>query len=129
MANVRIDENGVAKGAVFEHTVPAVHRSNVTAVDGVDPGSPSAGVDAAGYEAVDFDLDVTLGGTNPMVEVAPIYYDATAALWFKGESAFFTASGRYRLRAAARGGIAYLKVVALTGTSPTLDLDAWTALS
>jgi len=129
MANVRIDENGVAKGVVFEHTAPAVHRSNVTAADGSDPGASSAGVDAAGYEAVDFDLDVTLGGTDPLVEVAPIYFDATADAWFQGESAFFTATGRYRVRAEARGAITYLKVVALTGTSPTLDLDAWASLT
>ncbi|MEZ4501745.1 MAG: hypothetical protein R3C39_03900 [Dehalococcoidia bacterium] len=128
MANVRIDENGVAKGVVFEHTAPAVHRSNVTAVDGSDPAS-SAGVDTAGFEAVDFDLDVTLGGTDPLVEVAPIYFDATADAWFKGESAFFNSSGRFRVRAEGRGAVTYLKVVALTGTSPTLDLDAWASLT
>ena len=86
-------------------------------------------MDAAGFEVLDFDMAVTLGGTAPMVEVAPIFYDATAAAWFKGESAFFTATGNYRLRTQARGAIVYLKVIALTGTSPTLDLDVWSALS
>lgn len=128
MANVRIDANGVPKGAVWEQTAPVAHRTSVTAADGSDPAS-SAGIATDGYQAVDFDIDVTLGGTDPMVEVAPIYYDATASAWFRGASAFFTATGKYRVRAEARGALAYLKVVALTGTSPTLALNAWAALS
>ncbi len=63
MANVRIDQNGVPKGAVYEQTAPVAHRSNVTAADSGDPGSPSDGVATDGYEALDFDLDITLGGT------------------------------------------------------------------
>lgn len=129
MANVRLDSNGVPKASVVEITAPAAHRSTVTAADGGEPGSTSAGVNADGYQHVDFDIDVTLGGTNPMVEVAPLFYDATAAHWFRGESAYYTASGRYRLRVEARGGLVYLQVVALTGTSPTLSLSAWASLS
>ena len=129
MANVRIDSNGVPKGAVFETTAPAAHRTNVTAVDSGEPGSTSAGVNAEGYALVDFDVNVTLGGTNPMVEVAPLFYDVTAAHWFRGESSYFTASGRYRLRVEARGTIVYLQVVSLTGTAPTLSLSAWASLS
>ncbi len=129
MANVRIDSNGVPKGAVFETTAPAAHRSSVTAVDSGQPGSTSAGVNAEGYAHVDFDIDVTLGGTDPMVEVAPLFHDATAGNWFRGESSYFTASGRYRLRVEARGTIVYLQVVSLTGTAPTLSLSAWASLS
>ena len=125
MPNVRIDENGVPKGAVYEQTAPAVHRSGVTAVDASDPAGAAAGVACAGFEVVDFDLAITLGGTNPMVEVAPLFYDATANQWFAGAPAFFTASARSRLRVEARGAIVFLKVVALTGTSPTLNLSAW----
>ena len=128
MANVRIDANGVPKGVVWEQATPAAHRSSVTAADGADPAS-SAGIVTDGYEAVDFDIDVTLGGTNPMVEVAPIYYDATASAWFRGASMFFVATGKYRVRALARGASTYLKVVALTGTSPTLSLNAWASLA
>lgn len=129
MANVRIDQNGVPKHAVFEQTAPVVHRSGVTAVDGSDPVGATSGVASDGYAAVDFDVDVTLGGTNPMVEVAPIYHDATSNTWFRGESAFFTSSGRYRVRAETRGATVYLKVLALTGTSPTLSMSAWASLS
>ena len=68
MANVRIDNNGVPKGAVFELTAPAAHRTSVTAVDSSEPGSVASGVNADGYAHVDFDIDVTLGGTDPMVE-------------------------------------------------------------
>ena len=129
MANVRIDNNGVPKGAVFELTAPAAHRTSVTAVDGSEPGSVASGVNADGYAHVDFDIDVTLGGTDPMVEVAPLFYDATSTHWFRGESAYFTATGRYRLRADARGAVVFLQVVSLTGTSPTLSLSAWASLS
>lgn len=129
MANVRIDSNGVPKGAVVELTAPAAHRASVTAVDGGEPGSVALGVNAEGYQHIDFDLDITLGGTTPMVEVAPLFYDATAAHWFLGESAYYTATGRHRLRVGARGGVVFLQVVALTGTSPTLSLSAWASLS
>ena len=129
MANVRLDSNGVPKGAVVEPTAPAAHRSAVTAADGGDPGSTALGVNADGYQHVDFDVGVTLGGTNPMVEVAPVFYDATAALWFRGDSAYYTTTGRYRLRVEARGGLVFLQVVALTGASPTLSLSAWASLS
>ena len=129
MANVRIDANGVPKAPVFEQSTPVAHRTGVTAADGSDPANASDGIDCAGFEAVDFDLDVTLGGTGPMVEVAAIHYDATANAWFAGESAFLTANGRYRLRSHVRGATVYLKVVALTGTTPTLDLDVWAVLS
>lgn len=129
MADVRLDENGVPKGAVVELTAPVAHRSGVTAADGGEPGALSDGVDAEGYQHVDFDLDVTLGGTNPMVEVAPLFHDATAGHWFRGDSAYYTGSGRYRLRVEARGGVVFLQVVALTGTSPTLSLSAWACCS
>ena len=101
----------------------------MTAVDGSDPASVAAGIDGDGCGAVDFDVDVTLGGTNPLVEVAPIYYDATANAWFRGESAFFAQSGRYRVRAETRGAVSYLKVISLTGASPTLALNAWASLT
>ena len=129
MANVRIDANGVPKALVFEQSTPLVHRTGVTAVDASDPPSTASGIDCAGFEAVDFDLDITLGGTGAMVEVAAIHYDATANAWFAGESAFLTASGRYRLRSHVRGATVFLKVVALTGDTPTLDLDVWAVLS
>ena len=129
MANVRLDHNGVPKGAVVELTAPAAHRSAVTAADGGEPSAVSDGVDAEGYQHIDFDIDVTLGGTTPMVEVAPLFYDATAEHWFLGDSAYYTATGRHRLRVEARGGVVFLQVVALTGTDPTLSLDAWASLS
>lgn len=129
MANVRIDSNGVAKGAVFELTAPVAHRTGVTAADAAEPAGVGLGVDAVGYEHVDFDIDVTLGGTDPVVEVAPLFYDATSTHWFQGESVFFTSTGRYRVRAEVRGAVVFLQVVSLSGTSPTLALSAWASLS
>lgn len=129
MADVRIDANGVPKAAVFEQTAPAAHRSGVTAVDASDPASASLGVASEGYRYVDFDVAVTLGGTDPLVEVAPLFRDATSGTWFRGDSSFFTSSGRYRVRVEARGAVVFLQVVALSGTSPTLSLSAWASRS
>jgi len=128
MPNVRIDENGVPKAAVFEQAAPVAHRTGVTAVDSAAPDVED-GVDAAGFEHVDFDLDVTLGGEDPLLEVTPLFYNATADAWFRGEPAYFTATGRHRLRTPARGGIVFLAVTALQGDTPTLDLDAWAVVS
>ena len=128
MPNVRIDENGVPKAPVFEQSTPVAHRSAVDAVDSSDPDLEDA-LDAAGYEHVDFDLDVTLGGTDPLLEVTPLYYGAGADAWFRGEPAYFTSTGRYRVRAAARGARVFLAVTALEGDTPTLDLDVWASLS
>ena len=127
MANVRVDENGVPKAPVFEADAPLAHRTGVTAVD---VGSPAtAAVDAAGYEAVDFDLDLTLGGTDPLLEVTPLFYGTAADAWFRSEPAYFAESGQYRLRVAARGSLVFLAVTALEGTAPTLSLDAWAVRS
>lgn len=70
MPNVRIDDNGVPKSPVFEQATPIAHRTAVTTVDAGDPNTEDA-VNAEGYEHVDFDLDVTLGGTDPLLEVTP----------------------------------------------------------
>ncbi len=129
MADVRIDANGVPKAAVFEQTAPVAHRTTVTAVDSDDPASAALGVASEGYRYVDFDVAVTLGGTDPLVEVAPLFLDATSGTWFRGQSAFFTSSGRYRVRVEARGAVVFLQVVSLSGTSPTLSLSAWASRS
>jgi len=129
MANVRIDDNGIAKGDVFEHQPPVVHRTAVTAVDAADPASPAAGVATDGFRFVDFDIDVTLGGTDPLVEVAPLFYDATADAWFAGASMFVAESGRSRVRVEALGDVTYLSVRSLSGTAPTLSLSAWAVLA
>lgn len=129
MADVRIDANGVPKAAVFEQTAPAAHRASVTAVDGGDPASTALGVASEGYRYVDFDVAVTLGGGDPLVEVAPLFYDATSETWFLGESSYFTSSGRYRLRVETRGAVVFLQVVSLSGTSPALSLSAWASKS
>lgn len=129
MANVRIDSNGIPKGAVFDQTAPVLHRNAVTTPDLADPASAAGGLATDGYLAADFDIEVTLGGADPLVEVVPLFYNPVAAAWFRGDAAFFTESGRYRLRAETRGAAVFLKVAALTGGSPTLQLSAWASLS
>lgn len=129
MADVRIDANGVPKAPVFEQSTPVAHRSGVTAVDASDPASAALGVASEGFRFVDFDVAVTLGGADPLVEVAPLFLDATSGTWFRGESSFFTTSGRYRVRVEARGAVVFLQVVSLSGTSPTLSLSAWASRS
>ncbi len=128
MPNARIDDNGVTKGADYEPTASILHREGIDGVDEVDP-EPADAIDAAGYEHIDFDLDITLGGDEPLLEVTALYYDATADAWFRGAPSYFTDSGRFRLRAAARGARTFLAVTALEGETPTLDLDVWASLS
>ena len=38
MTNIRIDENGLSKSPVYDPTAPLLHRSAVTAVEGLGPG-------------------------------------------------------------------------------------------
>lgn len=127
MPNVRIDENGVPKSPVFEQAAPVLHRDGVT---GVDEGAPvlADAVDASGFEHIDFDLDIALGGTDPLLEVTPLFHGSVADAWFRGEPSFFTEGGRFRVRVAARGARVFLAVTALEGETPTLDLDAWAVL-
>lgn len=129
MANVRIDDNGIAKGDVFEHRPAVLHRSGVTAVDVTDPASPAEGVEVDGFRFIDFDVDVTLGGTDPLVEIAPMFYDAAADAWFAGAASFVAQSGRSRLRVEALGSVTYLQVRSLSGTAPTLSLSVWASLA
>lgn len=128
-ANVARDASGIPKRAVFEHESTAAHRSGVTSVDGSDPADTSGAVDSEGWEVVDFDIDVTLGGTDPVAEVAPIYYNSVAEAWFKGESVFISETGKYRVRCEARGSFVFLKLISLDGTTPTIDMDVWSSLS
>ncbi|MDA0271114.1 MAG: hypothetical protein DWG83_01830 [Chloroflexi bacterium] len=129
MARVRLDENGVPKGAVVEQVAAALHRSGVDGVDEGDPVSPSDGVDASGFAFVDFDLDVALGGDDPLLEVTPLFFDGVAEAWFRGPPSFFVESGRFRVRVEARGAVVFLAVTALEGDEPTLDLDVWASVS
>ena len=54
---------------------------------------------------------------------AGIFWNSRQSKWFAGASRVFTATGQHALTVDARGAIAFLKVVAFTGTSFTLDAD------
>lgn len=122
MANVRIDQNGLAKGPVYEWTAPAAHRSGVTAVDAADPSGTSGAVDAAGYEQCRFDIALT-GTAIASLDVQVLFWNARQSLWFGGGESRFVAAGRYALVADARGAIVFLKVIAFSGTSFSLGAD------
>ncbi len=123
MTNVRLDQNGIPKGPVYDPLAPAAHRSSVTAVDSSDPGDTTGAVDCAGFEECRF--DITIAGTGfTSLEVASIFWNSRQSLWFTGASRVFTALGRHALVVDVHGAIAYLKVVAFTGTSFSLDADA-----
>ena len=123
MANVRLDENGVPKGPVFEPTAPLVHRSDVTSVDASDPESSSAGVDAAGYRYCRFDIGLEGTGFQAL-EVQALFWNPRQEAWFGGASRRFEATGQHALIVEARGSIVFLKVTSFTGTSFTLNADA-----
>jgi len=122
MTNVRIDQNGVPKGPVYDPLPPALHRSSVTAVDSADPADTSGAVDCAGSQECRF--DITLAGTGfTSLEVAVLFWNSRQSLWFTGASRVFTTTGQQALAVETRGAIVYLKVVAFTGTSFSLNAD------
>ena len=122
MANVRLDENGVPKGQVFEATVPQAHRSNVTTVDASDPPDAGPGADTAGYRYCRFDIDLDGSGLQAL-EVQALFWDSRQGAWFGGGTRRFDATGRYALMVEARGSVVFLKVTEFTGTSFTLNAD------
>ena len=123
MSNVRIDQNGLPKGPVFEGTAPLQHRLGVTAVDVADPADDSGAVDCAGYEACRF--DVTVSGVDiQSLAVQVLLWNSRQGDWAAGASRTLTAAGRYALAVPdARGAKLFLKVVSFSGTSFSLSAD------
>jgi len=122
MANVRLDANRLPKASVYDYTVPLVHRSGITVVDSSDPSDTSGAVDCDGYRQCRFDL--TIGGTGCQgLDVQVLFWNSRQSVWGGGGSRRFAAMGRHALVADARGAIIFLKVIAFSGTSFTLDAD------
>lgn len=121
MTNVRVDANGLPKAPVYDSTVPAAHRSAVTAVDGADPAE-AAGIDTSGYAECRLDLNLTGTGLTSL-EVQALFWNARQGAWFGGGKYTFTATGRYSLSVACRGQKTFLKVTAFSGTSFSLNVD------
>lgn len=48
MSNVKLDQNGIPKGPVYDAGAPQAHRSGVTAVDATDPADTSGAIDGSG---------------------------------------------------------------------------------
>lgn len=122
MANVRLDENGLPKGPVYEPTVPLAHRSGVTSVDGADPPDASSGVNGAGYQHCRFDITITGTGFQSL-EVQALYWNPRQGLWFGGATRRFEATGRHALLVETRGAVIFLKVTSFAGTSFNLSAD------
>ena len=122
MANVRIDENGLPKAPVYESTAPAVHRTGVTAVDSADPADTTGAVDCAGYHHCRFDLALS-GVSVQSLDVQVLLWNSRESLWFAGAKYTFTTTGQHALQVEARGCIIFLKVVAFSGTSFSLNMD------
>jgi hypothetical protein len=122
MANVRLDQNGLSKGLVYEPTAPLAHRSGVTAVDASDPADASGAVDCAGYQHCRFDIAITGTGFQAL-EVQALFWNPRQSLWFGGAARRFEATGRQALLVEARGALVFLKVTSFAGTSFSLGAD------
>jgi hypothetical protein len=122
MANVRLDQNGLPKGPVYEPTAPLVHRSGVTAVDASDPADASGAIDCAGYQHCRFDIAIAGVGFQAL-DVQALFWNLRQNLWFGGATRRFEATGRHALVVEARGALAFLKVTSFTGTSFSLSAD------
>ncbi len=122
MANVRLDQNGIPKGEVFESTAPLLHRSGITEVDGSDPADASGAVDTAGYRYCRF--DITLSGSGlASLEVQVLFWNARLGQWFGGAKRYLTETGRHSIQAETRGEMVFLKVTSFSGTSFNLSAD------
>ena len=122
MADVRIDQNGVPKGPVYETAAPALHRNGVTAVDASDPEGTGGAIDAAGYKCCRFDITITGTGFTSL-EVQALFWNSRQSLWFGGAKHQFTSTGQHALTVESRGGTVFLKVTAFSGTSFSLSAD------
>ncbi len=122
MPNVRLDQNGLPKGPVYESAAPTVHRSDVTSEDATDPANTSGAVDCAGYKSCRF--DITIGGTGFVyLDVQVLFWNSRQSKWFAGASRRFDATGQHALEVDALGCVIFLKAVAFSGTSFTLSAD------
>ena len=122
MANVRIDQHGVPKGPVYEWTAPALHRSEVTAVDASDPEGVEGAVNCAGYQCCQF--SVTISGVDfESLEVQALFWNQRQSKWFAGAKRQLSAVGEYAVEVDARGAVIFLKVTAFSGTSFNLSAD------
>lgn len=129
MVDVRIDTRGVPKAPVYEEATPVLHRSGVTAADGADPTSASAGVSTAGYRRVRLDLDTTGSSGLTALKVQLLHWNPTAAKYYRGADREFTqaelaANPLPALQAEARGATVFLKVVSVTATTLALSVYA-----
>lgn len=122
MANVRLDNNGIPKGPVYDSTAPALHRNGIVAVDAADPADASGAVDCAGYEQCRFDITIAGVGFTSLT-VQALFWNSRQAKWFGGASRQFTATGQHALVVEARGAMVFLKVIAFSGTSFSLSAD------
>ena len=123
MANVRIDQNGIPMGPAYEPLAPTVHRTSITAVDASNPADTTGAVDCAGFQDCRFDITIA-GVAFTSLQVAVIFWNFRQSKWFQGDSRTFSATGQHALAVEVRGSIVFLKVVAFSGTSFTLDADS-----
>jgi len=122
MANVRLDANGLSKGFVYEGTAPLVHRGAIAAVDAVDPGDASGGIDTTGYRYCRLDLNLTGVGFQSLT-VQALFWNPRQGKWFGGASRKLEATGQHALVVEARGTTVFLKVASFSGTSFSLSVD------
>ena len=91
MTNVLIDENGLSKAPVYDHTAPLLHRSAVTAGEGSDPAG-SASIDTFGYEEARFDIDIGRAGFTSL-EVPVLFWSSRLSQWIGVGKRLFTGTG------------------------------------
>jgi len=96
---------------------------------------PAAVIDAAGYQYVDFDLQLATVGDSvlPTLVVLPMLLNTRLSKYVSFGAAqtvvFGGASGavlplKQRVRVEARGATVVLVIVSITGTTATVDIDA-----
>jgi hypothetical protein len=100
-----------------------LHRTNVTAVDASDPADASAAVDTQGRELCHFDVYEEAGsGGVTSISVQLLCWNTRLSKWMRGDSRTLT-SLPAQVTADVQAAKVYLKVTALSGTTPKVGID------
>ena len=104
-------------------TRPQPHRQ-ITAIDTDNPTTTTISINTKGYDEVQFWLDYVTGGGTIGITAVPLWWDTEAGAWYVDTAKSFTrtVSGALFEKIAAEGELCFLKVTALSGTSPSLTV-------
>ncbi len=107
--------------ADFRQTAPAAHREGISAADATDPATDADGIDCESFLEAWIDITLASGSLTSMT-VQALFWNSRTSEWMHGATRTITELPT-AVVVNVRGGKLYMKVTALTGTSPVIDMD------